>query len=116
MISHKYAYVSSLLIAPSHLPLHSTPLGSNRVPDFSCLSEWLSTKDLQIINAGEGMEKREHPCIVGGNAITDSFKIGKKVCQICILFSAYLTYMQNTSCKMLDWMNHKLESALPGEI
>ena len=23
--------------------------------------------------------------------------------------SAYLTYMQGTSCKMLDWMNHKLE-------
>ena len=28
----------------------------------------------------------------------------------------YLTYMQNTSCKMLGWMNHKLESRLPGEI
>ena len=24
--------------------------------------------------------------------------------------------MQSTSCKMLDWMNHKLESKLPGEI
>jgi len=29
---------------------------------------------------------------------------------------AYLTYMQSISCKMLDWMNHKLESTLPGEI
>ena len=28
----------------------------------------------------------------------------------------YLTYMQNTSCKMLGWMNHKLESRLPEEI
>ena len=28
----------------------------------------------------------------------------------------YLTYMQNTSCKMLDWMKHKLESRLLGEI
>lgn len=27
-----------------------------------------------------------------------------------------LTYMQSTSCKMLDWMKHKLESRLPGEI
>ena len=25
---------------------------------------------------------------------------------------AYLTYMQNTSCKMLGWMKHKLESSL----
>ena len=29
---------------------------------------------------------------------------------------ACLTYMQSTSCKMLGWMNHKLESRLPGEM
>ena len=29
---------------------------------------------------------------------------------------AYLTCMQSTSCKILDWMNHKLESRLPGKI
>ena len=29
---------------------------------------------------------------------------------------AYLTSMQSTSCKMLGWMKHKLESRLPGEI
>ena len=29
---------------------------------------------------------------------------------------AYLTYMQTTSCEMLGWMKHKLESRLPGEI
>ena len=29
---------------------------------------------------------------------------------------AYLTYMQNTSCEMPDWMKHKLESRLLGEI
>ena len=28
----------------------------------------------------------------------------------------FLTCMQSTSCKMLGWMNHKLESRLPGEI
>ena len=28
----------------------------------------------------------------------------------------YLTYMQSTSCKMLDWMKHKLESRVLGEI
>ena len=30
-------------------------------------SEWLSTKNLQRINAGEGVEKRETSCTVGGN-------------------------------------------------
>ena len=33
--------------------------------------------------------------------------------KLCI---AYLNYMQNTSCEMLGWMKHKLESRLPGEI
>ena len=28
----------------------------------------------------------------------------------------YVTYMQSISCKMPGWMNHKLESRLPGEI
>ena len=29
---------------------------------------------------------------------------------------AYLTSMQSTSCTLLDWMNHNLESRLPREI
>ena len=29
---------------------------------------------------------------------------------------AYLTCMQSTSCKMLDWMKHRVESKLLGEI
>ena len=29
---------------------------------------------------------------------------------------AYLTYMQSTSCEMLAWKSHKLESRLQGEI
>ena len=30
--------------------------------------------------------------------------------------SVYLIYMQSTSCEMLGWMKHKLESRLQGEI
>ena len=30
--------------------------------------------------------------------------------------SAYLTSVQSTSCEMLGWMNHKVESRLPGEV
>ena len=29
---------------------------------------------------------------------------------------ANLTYMQSTSCEMLGWMKHRLESRLPEEI
>ena len=34
-------------------------------------SEWPSSKSLQTINAGEGVEKREHSCTVGGNVNLD---------------------------------------------
>ena len=47
---------------------------------------------------------------------TDWFQIKKGLHQGCILLPACLTYMQSTSCKMLDWMKYKLESRLLGEI
>ena len=49
-----------------------------------------------------------------GHGTMDWFKIGKGVHQGCHL--AYLTYMLSTSCEMLGWMKHKLESRLLGEI
>ena len=51
-----------------------------------------------------------------GHGITDWFQTGKGVPQAVYCHSAYLTYMQSMSCKMPDWMNHKLESRLPAEI
>ena len=44
------------------------------------------------------------------------FKLGKKYVKAVYCHLAYLTFMQNTSCEMLGWMKHKLESRLPGEI
>ena len=43
-------------------------------------------------------------------------KLGKEYVKAVYCHSAYLTYMQSTSCEMLDWMKHKLESRLPGNI
>ena len=43
-------------------------------------------------------------------------KSGKEYLKAVYCHPAYLTYMQSTSCEMLDWMKHKLESRLPGEI
>ena len=45
----------------------------------------------------------------------------KKVGKTARPFRYYLNqipydYMQSTSCEMPDWMKHKLESRLPGEI
>ena len=43
-------------------------------------------------------------------------KSGKEYIKAIYCHPAYLTYMQNTSHKMLDWIKHKLESRLLGEI
>ena len=38
------------------------------------------------------------------------FKLEKEYIKAIYCHPAYLTYMQGTSCEMLDWMKHKLES------
>ena len=43
-------------------------------------------------------------------------KLGKDYIKAIYCHLAYLNYMQSTSCKMLGWMSHKLESRLLGEI
>ena len=43
-------------------------------------------------------------------------ELGKEHIKAVCCHLAYLTYMQSTSCEMLGWMKHKLESKLPGEI
>ena len=43
-------------------------------------------------------------------------KFGKEYVKAVYCHPAYLTSMQSMSCETLGWMNHKLESALPGEI
>ena len=43
-------------------------------------------------------------------------KLGKEYIKTVFCHSAYLTSIQSTSCEMPGWVNHKLESRLPGEI
>ena len=42
-------------------------------------------------------------------------KLGKEYIKVVYCHPAYLIYMQST-WEMLDWMKHKLESRLPGEM
>ena len=51
-----------------------------------------------------------------GHGTTVWFQTGSGVHLGCILSPVYLTYMQSTSCEMLGWMKHKLETRLPREI
>ena len=43
-------------------------------------------------------------------------KLGKECIKAVYCHPVYLTYKQSTSCEMLGWINHKLESRLSGEI
>ncbi|MFH7212721.1 hypothetical protein ACHWHK_27845, partial [Klebsiella pneumoniae] len=43
-------------------------------------------------------------------------KLGKEYVKTVYFHTAYLIYIQNTSCEMPGWMKHKLESRLLGEI
>ena len=42
--------------------------------------------------------------------------LGKEYIKTVYCYSAYLTSRQNTLCRMLGWMKHKLELRFPGEI
>ena len=42
-------------------------------------------------------------------------KLGKEYIKAVYCHPAYLTSAPSTSCKMLGWMNHKLELKIPGE-
>jgi len=61
------------------------------------------------------MQVRKHQLELDMEQQTGS-KLGKEYIKAVYCHPAYLTYMQSTSCEMLDWMKHKLESRLPGEI
>jgi len=43
-------------------------------------------------------------------------KLGKEYVKAVYCHPVYLTYMHNTSCEILGWMKHKLESRSLGEI
>ena len=43
-------------------------------------------------------------------------KLRKEYIKAVYCHPAYLTYMQNTSCEMPDWMKHKLESKIAWRI
>ena len=43
-------------------------------------------------------------------------KLAKEYIRDVYCHPAYLTYLQSTSCEMLGWMKHQLESRMLGEI
>ena len=67
---------------------------------------------LQNLYAGQEVTKQLEPDM---EQQTGS-KLGKEYVKAVYCHPAYLTYMQSTSCEMLGWVKHKLESRFLGEI
>ena len=65
---------------------------------------------LRNLYAGQGAALRIR------HGTTDWFPVGKGVHKAMYCHLAHLTFLQSTSCEMLSWMNHKLESRLLREI
>ena len=61
------------------------------------------------------MEVKKHQLELDMEQRTRS-KLRKEYVKAIYCHHAYLTYKQSTSCEMLAWMKHKLESRLLGEI
>ena len=65
---------------------------------------------LRNLYAGQEATVRTRPGTTGW------FQIGKGVHKGYILSPLFLTYVQSISFEILDWMKHKLETRLPGDI
>ena len=61
------------------------------------------------------MRVKKHQLELDIDQWTDS-KLGEEYDKAVYCHSAYLASMQSTSCEMLGWKKHKLESRLLGEI
>ena len=89
------------------------------------LTVWITTNCGKFLNR---WEYRHLTCFlrnlyVGQEATVELYmeqltgsKLGKEYDKAVYCHPVYLTYMQSTSCEMLDWKNHKLESRFLGEI
>ena len=98
---------SALLTMPKPLTVWITTnwkiLKEMWIPDhLTCL--------LRNLDAGQEATVRT------GHGTMDWLQIGKEYVKAVYCHPAYLTSMQSTSCKMLGWIKHKLESRLLGEI
>ena len=118
--------ITSFFSATILLP---TPREIQKTSTSASLTNWKPWIVHITINCGKILKRWKyhiHTCLqrnlhVGQEATVrngqgTTFKLGKEYVKAIYCHSAYLTYMQCTSCEMLGWMNHKLESRSLGEI
>ena len=104
--SYRKTSTSALLTTPKLLTVDHSKLWQilqgMGIPDhLTCL--------LRNLYAGQKVAVRT------GRGTIDWFQIREEEHQAAYCHPAYLTCMQSTSCQILGWMKHKLESRLLGD-
>ena len=99
---------SSLLTMPKPFPVWTTKNCGKLFKRWEYQTTWPSSWEIcmQVRKQQLKLDKEQQT----------GFKLGKEYVEAVYGHHAYLTYMQSTSWKTLDWMKHKLESRLLGEI
>ena len=103
--SSRITSTSALLTMPKPLTVWITVNCGKFWKRWECQTSWPAFWEI-CMQAGQEVSVRT------GHGTTDWLQIRKGVCQGCIY--CLPAYMQNTSCEMLGWMEHKLESRLLG--
>ena len=86
---------------------------------FDCVGHnklWEILKEMGIPGLLRNLYAGQEATIRTGHGTKDWFRLGKEYVKAVYCHPAYLTSMQSTSCEMPNWMKHKLESGLLGEI
>ena len=101
----------------------STSASLTMLKAFDCVNHnepWKILQEMGIPNHHTCLLRNLYACqeamVRTCHGTKDWFKIEKEVRQGCILSPCLLNIYASTSCEMLGWMKHKLESRLQGEI
>ena len=106
--SFRKTSISALLTMPKILTVWITTICEKFLNRWECQTTWTSSWKICMQVRKQQLELDMEQQI--------GFKLGKEYIKAEYCHPAYLTSMQSTSCEMLDWMKHKVESILLGEI
>ena len=99
--------ISALLTMPKPLTVWTTRNSGKFLKSWECQTTWPASQEIC-------MQVRKQQLQLDMEQQTGS-KLGKEYVKAVYCHSAYLTYMHSKPCEMPGWMNHKLESRLPGK-